>query len=466
MVRGDLARSRVHVARSATVCVLFATLWGLPSQVAASNVTVGCPGSPGGPYDYSSLASALTTLRGISPGDHTVTVSGTCTEFVNVYGMKGLRIVGTPGAMIVEPPGPLGTSYGVLTIGDSSNVTIAGLTLQGGDARRTLLHISGSTAVELLNCVLEKSDHGIYIHSLAHARIHGTTIQNIRLDAIRVDGNSEVQVGEPQNEQAHNVIQQNGTGILAREDGVAMVSGATVIQENGTGISGQGGTVSFCCGNYEIDVINNGMGFWMLPGSKLLIQGVTRIEGNSGGGIWLLGSDARLLGQYTIRGNGPTGISLGNGGNIRLEGSATIEDHTQTGISLTGSTAYLSGHITVQHNGTPNQALNGGIVVAFGSQISMYAGPITGNQGPGILVTHNSTARVSLASVTGNGGEGVRVQALSSVWLFGGNTIAGNTAFDLSCAPNSYGSGDHSGIGRMFCPTFDRSPTPGSPVER
>jgi hypothetical protein len=94
-------------------------------------------------------------------------------------------------------------------------------------------------------------------------------------------------------------------------------------------------------------------------------------------------------------------------------------------------------------------------------------GSVTGNTGPGLLVTHNSTARLQGATVTGNQGEGVRVAALSSVLLMGSNSVTGNAGFDLVCSPNAYGSGNPTGVGRMFCPTFDKLLSlPGGPGER
>ena len=82
---------------------------------------------------------------------------------------------------------------------------------------------------------------------------------------------------------------------------------------------------------------------------------------------------------------------------------------------------------------------------------------------PGSFVLRdNASATLVDTTVTGNGAEGIRVVRLSTAGLFGPlvNTIARNGGFDFFCAPNSFGYGDPSGVGRMYCPGFDQSPQP------
>jgi len=130
----------------------------------------------------------------------------------------------------------------------------------------------------------------------------------------------------------------------------------------------------------------------------------------------------------------------------------------------------IAGDFSIRNNGTAGRDLSGGIVAASGSVVSLNtgaAGSVTGNVGPGLLVTHNSTARLQRAVLTGNQGEGVRAAALSSVLLFAPNIVTGNAGYDLVCTPNSYGSGNPTGVGRMFCPAFGQLfSLPGGPGER
>jgi hypothetical protein len=319
--------------------------------------------------------------------------------------------------------------------------------------------------------VFEDSNEGIFVHGQSNVFIRSSIIQDNDGVGVRVDDNATVNIGDVENDLVPNVIRRNGTGLLARNDGVANIHGATSIQQNGTGISGQGGTVAFCCGYHETKVIDNWQGLSLLAGSKFIVQSITRIEGNLSGGITLDGASARFWGgQYTVKNNGAVGIAVSHGGSLHLTGEGMIEGHTRAGISLVGSAASLAGNISIRNNGTPGGTMNGGIIATSGSVVSLNTGTtgsITENGGPGLLVTHNSTARLQRATVSANHGAGVQVAALSSVLLFQANSIIGNTGFDLTCTPNSYGSGEKSGIGRMSCPVFDQSPAPpGGPGER
>jgi hypothetical protein len=229
--------------------------------------------------------------------------------------------------------------------------------------------------------------------------------------------------------------------------------------------------VAFCCTAHERTVTDNGLGLDLLAGSKLIVEGPIRIEGNRYGGINATGASVRFWwGEYAIRNNGPVGIAVSHAGSVHLSGDGVVEDHTQAGISLVGSTVTLAGNVSVRNNGTPGGTMNGGIVAATGSVVSVNmgaGGSIAGNAGPGLLLTHNSTARLQRATVSGNQGDGVHVAALSSVLLFKTISIVGNAGFDLFCTPNSYGSGERSGVGRMLCPAFNQSPLPaGGPGER
>jgi hypothetical protein len=277
---------------------------------------------------------------------------------------------------------------------------------------------------------------------------------------VRVDDNASVNLGDVDDDVIPTIIQGSGTGLLVRNDGVANMHGRTSIRENGNGVDAQGGTLSLCCEYGRREVVENSQGFSLLAGSKLIVQGPFRVEGNTYRGLSLAGASARFwYGDHAIRSNGSVGIAVSHGGSLHLSSDVVVENHAQAGISLEGGSASISGNVSIRNNGTPGRDLNGGIVAASGSVVSLNTGAtgsVTGNAGPGLLVTHNSTARLQRATVTGNQGEGVRVAALSSVLLIGSNSLTGNAGFDLVCTPNAYGSGNSTGVGRMLCPTFDK----------
>jgi len=450
-----------HIRRGFAPCAaavaLVTALFACPGTAAANWVTVGCTGAPAGTYDYTSLADAIASLKAISHRDHHVLVSGTCAEFIVLDLMENITIAGTSGAVLAEPSGSAPPSV-FATIG-ASGIAIESLTFRGGDGRRTLLNVYDSN-VEIRNCVFENSSEGIFVHGNSNVFIRSSLIQDADWYGVRVDDNAIVNIGDVENDLVPTVIRRNSMGLIARNDSVANIHGATSIRENGTGVSGQGGTVAFCCGFDERKVTENVRGLDFLAGSKLIVEGPLRVEDNRYLGISLAGASARFWGgEQTIRNNGTVGIAVSHGGSLHLSSEAVIENHTQAGISLVGGAASVTGNVSIRNNGTLGRALNGGIVATSGSGVSLNTGTtgsVTGNAGPGLLVTHNSTARLQGATVSGNQEEGVRVAALSSVLLLAPNTITGNAGFDLACMPNSYGSGNSAGVGRMFCPTFDR----------
>jgi len=462
-------RGRRGFVRCAAALALVTALFACPETAAADWVTVGCVGAPAGSYDYTSLADAIAGLKAISHRDHHVLVSGTCTEVVVLDLMENITIAGTSGAVLAEPSGPPTTPSVFAAIG-SAGIAIESLIFRGGAGRRTLLNVYDSN-VEIRNCVFENSSEGIFVHGNSNMFIRSSVIQDADWYGVRVDDNASVNIGDVENDLVPTVIRRNGMGLIARNDSVANIHGATSISENDIGVSGQGGTVAFCCGFHERKVTGNRQGLSFLAGSKLIVEGALRVEDNLYGGISLAGASARFWwGEHTIRNNGPVGIAVSHGGSLHLSSNATIENHMQAGISLAGGAASVTGNVSIRNNGTLGSALNGGIVAMSGSVVSLSTGStgsVTGNAGPGLLVTHNSTARLRAATVSGNQSEGVRVAALSSVLLLAPNTITGNAGFDLACMPNSYGSGNPTGVGRMFCPAFDKllSP-PGGPGER
>lgn len=445
---------------SGTVAVtLVAALLACPGTAAAAWVTVGCAGASGGFYDYTSLADAIAGVKAISYRDHYIQVSGTCTEVANLDRMANVTIAGTTGAALVEPPGPRLT-YSILGVNGSTGIRIHGLTFRGADARRALLVVYDST-VEIDECVFEQSIEGIFVHGNSNASIRRSIIQDTTWYGIRVDGNANVGIGDVENDLVPTVIRRNsGAGVIARNQGVATIHGATEITDNGTGVSGQSGTVAFCCGVHERLVARNSQGLSIQAGGMLIVEGPLRVQDNRASGISLTGATARFAwGDYAVRNNGSYGIVAGYGASLSLSGEGVIEDHSQAGILLMGGAASVAGDFSVRNNGTPGQDLTGGIVAVSGSNLSLSTGTtgsVTANAGPGLLLTHNSTARLLGATVSGNQAEGVRAAALSSVLLFAPNTITGNGGLDLVCTPNSYGSGNPAGVGRMFCPAFDK----------
>ena len=80
--------------RRLVLFVLVLVLGILASAVPSGASTVGCAGASGGPFDFTSLTAALSAPMALI--NNTITVSGTCTEFVLVPGAQTYRSSATP----------------------------------------------------------------------------------------------------------------------------------------------------------------------------------------------------------------------------------------------------------------------------------------------------------------------------------------------------------------------------------
>jgi hypothetical protein len=99
-----------------------------------------------------SLSRTLERLSRLSPLlPFTVSVKGTCAEYVQVHGFDGLTLKGLPGATLAQPsadPDPV--VQGVLTIAASRSVTVDGFSVHSDGANAVAVR-GGSSDVRLRN---------------------------------------------------------------------------------------------------------------------------------------------------------------------------------------------------------------------------------------------------------------------------------------------------------------------------
>ena len=114
------------------VKVLFGLLGGpcfwifLPGSAQAATLNVNCNGS-----SENQLNSIGTALKLLKPeGPNTINVSGSCHENVLIQGFQNLTLNAISGASITDVSGGAGF---VVDIEDSTDVTLQGLTINGGD---------------------------------------------------------------------------------------------------------------------------------------------------------------------------------------------------------------------------------------------------------------------------------------------------------------------------------------------
>jgi hypothetical protein len=241
----------------------------------AATLNVNCNGS-----NQDQLTTLGTALKLLKPeGPNTINVSGACHENVLIQGFQNLTLNAISGASITDASGGAGN---VVDIEDSTDVTLQGLTINGGDI-------------------------GVFCGDFSVCRFKNNTIQN----AVGADGVG-VWVGRSRATFDGDVVQHNSG------HGVNIANGSSArgvnIQVNNNGVSGIsiGGGSFFVGGPASIQ--NNGtVGVRVVTHSTFtLLAGA--ITGNAGSGVTVRGaSEANIQsvdGPINISGNGGNGVQI------------------------------------------------------------------------------------------------------------------------------------------------------------
>ncbi|HEV2699757.1 MAG TPA: hypothetical protein VGU90_17320, partial [Terriglobales bacterium] len=143
--------------------------WGVLMLLAlAASVAVGQTSSPAIPVmvdcgNGQSLNRTLSRLAKHLPT--TVSVNGTCTEYVQVIGFENLTVKGLPGAMLSQPSTGAGNLFNSLLLIESSrNVTVSGFAIQADPNGVSAVGIGhGSRDIRLSNLDVKGGGEGITI---------------------------------------------------------------------------------------------------------------------------------------------------------------------------------------------------------------------------------------------------------------------------------------------------------------
>jgi len=415
-------------------CVLLCSLFVVsPAQ---ANVTVGCPGATGGPFNFTTLTAAV---QSNPTGNVEIDVSGTCTEAVVIAGLQNLFILGTPGAALVDPGGSPPNFGAVLEIDNSQNVRIQGLSIEV--ASRTIdnaipVILVQSSDVRIVQDRLEGAgaSDGIDLFQSTVRLIGATIIEN---------NNDGLGDGEGVFLQGPNAL------LVLRGD----FSGCPLIQGNGdAGVfaTDGGSSVRAPLGPGCATIQNNGS---------------VGVAGNLGATIVLNVPQANP-GAIKLLNNAIDGLLATNGTHFNLNGPVLIQGNPENGIRVRNAAGVLSGSDgtagpIVQQNGTsPNPpccAPAAGISLGNNATVDLIGGQIMNNGGSGVIADDNSSVRIigqmNQLSITKNP-IGVEVKDASSAALFMAPTISGNSTADLLCGPDSVAHGDLSAVGKINCPQF------------
>ncbi len=394
----------VRVAAGAAA--LLAAAFLLTGSAGAADLTVDCDLGE-------SLQAAVDSLDFAGP--NSITLTGTCTENVQIEGRRNL--------LIAAPDGQTAT----LQAADSTLATLRLIAAQNILLRRLVIRggrwgiLAGRASETLLSeCTLENNVEGMFIidNSLA-GLVDGTAVRN------------------------------NGTGLSAATNASFIIREGVII-ENNTGLAVQ-----------------------LFSAAAAIVNGNT-IRNNGAGVNALHRSSVEFSGENTVQNNGAFGLQVAQNSVANFStipafmgspGVTTIEGHTVVGLNVVnGGTVTFAGPHKVRNNGTATQALRSGIRVGRNSFLTTGGGTeITNNVGPGVRAELDAVLTFVATTITGNTEEGVRVIRLSSADFISGNAITGNGGASISCDTTSLVVGDVSGIENVQCTRIEREQGPPRP---
>lgn len=139
---------------------------------------------------------------------YTVTVNGTCTEYVHVIGFENLMLKALSGAKLMQPAtGPGNLANNVLLIESSRSVTVQGFSIQADIATVSAIGIGhGSTDIRLRNLTVTGGGEGIIVFENSQVSIAYVTAQDPGFTPLGIYDGSDVHL-------EHSVL-QDSTGAL------------------------------------------------------------------------------------------------------------------------------------------------------------------------------------------------------------------------------------------------------------
>jgi hypothetical protein len=348
---------------------LAALLFSASSVFADPNRTVDCGAGQ-------SLNFTLATLPKLQPA--TVTVKGTCTEYVLIEGFNNLTLTGAPGATIQQPstPPPPAPAF-LLSIKASRSVSVTNLAFRSLPSVLSSIGIGGGSNEVLVRDVSTDGSGGIFMYEASQARLVRVTVNlTSGFAAIWALDKSDVHIIDGLLQRPAN--SNFNAGIFAASGHVTM----------------QGMTI------------------------RDMQQGITI---DTGGDVDVANFEPTAAGIDVIVDN-PSGTNF-NG--------ALVSDSSSLNLS--------SAKLRIDNAGQPFGGDSGAVFVSNGSTLN--AGPglvVTNSRGQGVIVSNDSHAQLGNSSITGGAHGGLVVMNLSTAGVDFGSTvtITGNGT-DLFCDSKS-----------------------------
>ena len=344
-----------------------------------------------------SLNVALSTLN--KKISNTVSVNGTCTEYVQVIGFDNLVLKALPGATLLQPPTGAGNLFNALLLIESSrSVTVQGFTIQADTATVPAVGIGhGSSDIRLRNLTVVGGTEGILVFENSQVSVAYLMGQDPGYTPLGIYDSSDVHL--------ERSLLQNTTGALWHA-GIDL--GASHVTIYGTTIS------------------NMQVGMNAANGSII---------------------DVQTYDTYYAFG-GPTDVTIESPAGTNYDGV-----NVDSGSSLN----ILGAKLVINRPGQTFGGTTAGLLISDGSNLNAANGnlSITGSHGQGIMVLNNSHATVGVVTVSGGSHGGLVVANSSSIDVSGASglsTVGGNSV-DLFCDPASWitGSANISGVPTTQC---------------
>jgi len=360
------------------------------NSLTVAQVTVDCTAGQ-------SLNHALSKLDKHTP--ITVSVNGSCTEYVQVIGFENLTLKGLAGATLLQPTTGAGKLLNsLLYIESSRSVTVDGFSIQADTVTDPAVGIGhGSSDIRLRNLKIEGGTFGIIVFENSQVSIAYVTAQDPGFTTLGVYDSSDVHV--------ERSAFKDSTGASYH---VGMDVGASHVTVYGTTIS-----------NMQVGM--NGHGDAII--------------------------DVQTFNTYYAFG-GPSDVVIDSPAGTNYNG-VTID----TGGSLNVGSAKL----VINKPGQTYGGTTGGVLISDGAAMTASNGNlvITHSNGQGVMALNNSHATVIGATVTGGSHGGLVAANLSSIDVSAGTTLTlvGGNSVDLFCDPDSTitGSANLSGVPISQC---------------
>jgi hypothetical protein len=351
-----------------------------------------------------SLNQTLAKLNKTTPT--TVSVSGTCTEYVQVVGFQGLTLEGLTGATLVQPSTSGGSLFNaVLYIESSNSVIVNGLNVTAGTTVAGIGIGHGSSDIRLRYLTVTGGSDGIVVFENSQASIAFVQAQAPGYATLAIYDSSDVHVEHSQFTAASGAGWNLGIALGASH--VTLYS--TIISNMQVGI-----------GAYQTSIV-----------------------------------DLVTFNTY---------YSTGGSTDVTIENSAGTSNY---GVQVDGggSLNVASARLVINKPGQTLGSTTGGVVLSDGASMSASDGDlvITASNGQGVVAMDNAHATLTGATITGGGHAGLVAVNLSSIDISAGTTLStiGGNAVDLFCDSNSWvtGSSNISGVPKAQCTNLLASET-------